>query len=297
MEFDAAGAKLIEQALKVADLSIYEEDKIWSRYSNDKVDIGEELMTVIRSLHKALPPARPMRALSVGSSAEPQFRTLETAFRRGLYLLDNHKEALDIVHERIHRQHTEHVSTLLADYTKIFTDPAKTRRFLRSRLGGQRVDLITFHHSLYYCKEPLWERIFENLYRDVLAPRGAVHVVLMASESDDARTTTWLYNHFAGRFCGHFNDQDLRRFAGRLKANPLFRSARISLKTNRVVFFVDDFEKFMAVVWMILLYPNVHHYRPEQRREITELVFRKFWSRKRPLLQAQDHLKICRGMD
>jgi hypothetical protein len=48
-----------------------QQDKIWSRYSRDKVDIGETLAQVLRTLSKALPLGRPLRALSVGSSTEP----------------------------------------------------------------------------------------------------------------------------------------------------------------------------------------------------------------------------------
>ena len=73
------------------------QDKIWSRHSHDKVDIGETLAKVLRTLGKALPLARPIRALSIGSSNEPQFRILQTAFQGGLYLLDIEKEALAAV--------------------------------------------------------------------------------------------------------------------------------------------------------------------------------------------------------
>ena len=55
------------------------------------------------------------------------------------------------------------------------------------------------------------------------------------------------------------------------------------------------FERFMSVVWMILLYPNVHEYTLEQREEITEFVYRTLWSRKKPLVQVQDHVVVYRG--
>lgn len=92
--------KLIEAGVRVGDLQMAAEDKIWSRYSNDKVDIGEQLARVLRLLHKAFPLAPPLRALSIGSSAEPQFRLLQTAFAGGLYLLDIEQTALDVVRER-----------------------------------------------------------------------------------------------------------------------------------------------------------------------------------------------------
>jgi len=33
--------QLIEQGIKVANSKMFEEDKVWSYYSNDKVDVGE----------------------------------------------------------------------------------------------------------------------------------------------------------------------------------------------------------------------------------------------------------------
>jgi hypothetical protein len=61
-----------------------DDNYIWSRYSNDKTDIGEHLASVIRTLSAALPLNRKLRALSIGLSSEPQFRILET----GVHLLD-----------------------------------------------------------------------------------------------------------------------------------------------------------------------------------------------------------------
>ena len=275
---------------------MFEQDKIWSRYSRDKVDIGEELAKVIRVLDKALPLARLMRALSVGSSDEPQFRILETAFRGGLYLLDIDNSALDIVRERLRRQHTGHVSCICTDYKKIFNDAQKTRDFLKARLAAGRLDLVTLHHSMYYCRECDWEAIIENLFKFILARQGAIHAVLMASKSDNEYSTTWLYNHFAGKFCGCINDQDLKEFKKSLSMNPFFKGAQVFLKTHAVSFFVDDFAKFMSVIWMILLYPNVHKYTLKQREEITEFVYRRFWLKKQPLVQLQDHLIIYKGI-
>lgn len=59
---------------------------------------------------------------------------------------------------------------------------------------------------------------------------------------------------------------------------------------------MDDFRALMSVVWMILLYPNVHRYTAAERREITELVYRRMFPRRKPLLQNQDHLVIYRGL-
>ncbi len=122
--------KMIEAGLKAGCLKLNQQDKIWSRYSNDKVDIGEELAGVIRVLSKELPLSCKIRALSIGSSAEPQFRILETAFSGGLYLLDIEKEALDIVDERLKRQGTGHVTAINGDYNKIFLDTEETKGFL-----------------------------------------------------------------------------------------------------------------------------------------------------------------------
>ena len=293
---DLTNKRVIEQGLAAANFTMYKEDRIWSRYSSDKVDIGEELARVIRTLNKAVPLQKKMRALSIGSSAEPQFRILETAFRGGLYLLDKEKHALDIVKERIRRQHTDHVRTIRADYKRFFLEAGNTRTFFESRLDARKTELITLHHSLYYCEKSLWETIIRNLYREVLAPKGAIHIVLMASKSRDEYTTTWLYNHFVGKYFGLHNDQDLRRFKKDIYRSHSFAGAQILLKTNRVRFFVDDFEKFMATVWMVLLYPNVHNYSLKQKEEITEFVYKKFWKSKRPLIQMQDHLAIYRGI-
>lgn len=288
--------KMIETGIRVGDSKVFEEDKIWSRYSHDKVDIGEQLAKVIRTLSKAFPLTLPLRALSVGSSDEPQFRILETAFRGGLYLLDIEKEALDIVKERIHRQHTDHVKTILGDFDKIFLNSKNTASFLKAQLNSQKVNLITLHHSMYYCQQSKWHVLFENMYRHILASKAAIHAVLMVAESDDDSTTTWLYNNFVGKNFGCYNDQNLRRFKKELEKNPLFSNTQILLKSTHVHFFVDDFKKFMAVVWMILLYPEVHRYTLKQREEITGFIYKKFWLKKRPLVQAQDHLVIYRGI-
>ena len=288
--------KLFERGLRVADSQMFHEDKIWSRYSDDKVDIGETLAKIIRTLNKSFPLYKRIAALSIGSSNEPQFRILETFCRGGLYLLDIEKEALDIVQERIRRQRTTHVKTILADYDKCFFDCGNCSTSLNRCLDGNRINLIALHHSMYYCREGEWHKLFSNLYRQVLAPVGVIHAVLMASDALDRQTTTWLYNHFVGKFFGLRNGQDLHKFKGELKKCALYNKAQILYKKSRVHFFVDDFEQFMAVVWMILLYPNVHHYSLKQREEITEFIYKSFWRKKRPLCQIQDHLAVYRGI-
>ena len=103
----------------------------------------------------------------------------------------------------------------------------------------------------------------------------------MSSSADNPATTTWLYNHFAGKFFGHRNDQDLRAFGCGLRQDRRFARAEILAKTDRARFFVDDFRALMSVVWMVLLYPNVHRYTAAERK---------------PLLQDQDHVVIHRGL-
>ena len=129
---------IIERGIKIADSKMFEEDKIWSHYSNDKVDVGEELAMVIRTIFKAFPLRKAISALSIGSSNEPQFRLLQSSFRDGLYLLDVEKEALDIVQERIHRQHIKHVKTIPCDYSKIFLILRKQPFSSKQNLKGRR---------------------------------------------------------------------------------------------------------------------------------------------------------------
>jgi hypothetical protein len=45
----------------------------------------------------------------------------------------------------------------------------------------------------------------------------------------------------------------------------------------------------MKVIWMILLYPDVHVYNDMQKEEIVSFVHDAFRSRKQPLLQEQYH--------
>jgi hypothetical protein len=288
--------KLIRLGMRIADSNICDEDRIWSRYSNDKVNIGIGLARIIRVLNKVFPLNKSFRALSIGSSAEPQFRILDTAFRGGLYLLDIDEKALDIVRERIDRQCASHVSVVYGNYKEIFLSQKNTQNFVKDILLGKKVELITLHHSLYYSRESEWEQIFENLYRYVLAPKGAMHTVLMSAKSNRRDTSTWLYNHFANKFCGCHNNQDLYVFCNQLKNNTYFRDAEILIKTDHVRFCVNDFSKLMAVVWMILLYPDVHKYTKKQREEITRFICKNFWKPSKPLIQAQDHMAIYRGI-
>ena len=155
--------------LRAARTQMFRQDKVWSRYSNDKVDIAHHLARVLRVLAKSLPLERPLRALSIGSSNEPQFRILESAFRGGLYLLDIEAEALNVVRERIRRQATDHVYPIRGDYRMLLGDRRRALRFRARALGGHRMTLVTLHHSLYYSPEASWLPLVTALYRDILA--------------------------------------------------------------------------------------------------------------------------------
>jgi len=294
-------AQLRRIALGAGQSRMYQQDKVWSRYSSDKVDIAATLGGVLRTLCHALPLRAKLNALSIGSSNEPQFRILASLCQDGLYLLDIEEAALEVVAERIARQKTGHVALIRGDYGKLLADDASTRRFRTRALGGRRMALVTLHHSLYYAPRAAWRGIVDRIWTHLLArptgdgPGAAIHAVLMANHSDDPASTTWLYQHFAGRFFGTRNDQDLRAFAGELRRDAAYANAQVRAKSTLVDFFVDDFARFMSVVWMILLYPNVHDYTLEQRIEITEHVYRHLWSRKKPLVQVQDHVVVYRG--
>src|SRR5262245_54750370 len=233
--------------LRASSGHMYAQDKIWSRYSNDKIDIARMLARVLRTLHKALPLDQPITALSIGSSNGPQFRILESACRGGLYLLDIEDAALRVVEERSERQQTPHVKTIRGDYRDVLRNTQSVRQFRERELDGQHMTLITLHHSLYYSSQTIWHPLFMDLYQELLSPiaadgpSAAIHAVLMASQSSDPTSTTWLYNHFAEKFFNSRNDQDLLACAVELQADTRFADARILTESNQVQFFTDDF--------------------------------------------------------
>ena len=294
MNSESAKNSLIKEGICAGEIDMYDEDNTWSQYSSDKVDIAEELMCVIRNIYRMIPAERLLNALSIGSGSEPQFEILEAAFRGGLYLLDIDSIPLSVIDKRIKSHWIDHVTTIQADYTKVLINNADAEQFLRKELGGSRQDLITLHHSLYYSSESDWTGLFRNLWETILAEQGAIHAVMMSSECGEPDSTTWLYNHFAGKFFGCRNDQDLASFGKTLHNTTGFEKAEIRIETHRVKFFTDDFEKFMEVIWMILLYPNVHDYTHDQRKEITEYVYSSFYKPRKPLIQMQDHLVVTR---
>ncbi len=289
---ELAEQELVEIGLEAAETPLREQVKIWARHTNEKSDVAAELMTVFRQLYSVIAPEKPVKILSIGSSDEPQFRLLNAASQGGLWLYDADRQALATVNERLGRQMLDNVQLIPGDYLTDFATQERARRTKQNRLGGNRFDLITLHHSLYYCDAKEWPCLVSSIYKELLEPYGALHLVLMSSSDTRTHTTTWLYNRFAEKFFGHRNDQDLTALEPVLARAPAFDTARFTRRTNAVTFKTDDFQSFMAVVWMIMLYPDGHAYSHEQRREITEFVIEEFWNPRRPLTQVQDYLTI-----
>ncbi|MEX3008312.1 class I SAM-dependent methyltransferase [Hoeflea sp. TYP-13] len=287
--------KLIERGLEVAESQIFRQNKIWARHTDEKADVAASLMKTIRTLHKAAPREKELSALAIGSADEPQFRLLEAAFKKGLWLYDIDGTALAIVAERLQRQMIEGVSLVSGDYTVDLADPQTAMRTLSSKLGGRPFDLVTLHHCLYYSSAAIWPVLVEALYDRVLAPGGAMHFALMSARETREGTTTRLYHHFSRMFFGAQTNQDLLLLKDELKVHPVFRKADISSETHEVTFWVDDFEKYMAVVWMVMLYPHGHRYTLDQRTQIIEFVIENFWRPRRPLIQAQDYLTVFKS--
>src|SRR5262245_18899435 len=102
--------------MRAAAAPMMRQDKIWSRYSNDKVDVGHGMVEAIRSLMRGMPSERHVAALSLGSSTEPHFRTLESMFRGGLWLVDVEHVALEQIREWLARQNIQNVHPVLGDY-------------------------------------------------------------------------------------------------------------------------------------------------------------------------------------
>ena len=262
--------ELIQKGMAAGDVDMNEENAIWCQHSSDKIDIAQVLMNLVRQNFGLSSTGNDLRALSIGSGSEPQFQILESAFRGELYLLDIDPHPLSIIKARIKNLSIDHVQTVEVDYNKTLIHEIDAKNFKKNILDGKRLDLIVLHHSLYYCSASVWEEFFNTLKDILLSEKGAIHAVMMSSRCEDKDSTTWLYNHFAGKFFGVHNDQDLRAFGEKLGHNPVFQNTHIHQETHKVKFFINDFEKFMAVIWMILLYPNVHDYTADQKKEITQ---------------------------
>jgi hypothetical protein len=286
--------------MRAAESPMVRQDKIWARYSGDKVDVAHGLSDVIRALVGASNTCRPLRAVSAGSSSEPQFRILESMFRGGLWLVDIEQQAMDIIRERNRRQHISHVHPIQGDYLSLFGDEDSAMRFTRDVLTGQRADLITLHHSMYYAPRSAWTDLIWSLYSQVLMrgddkadeTGGAIHAVLSSSHAENPKSANWFYNHFADKYFGMRNTQDLPEFAEELRKDPRFSDALIQTRTSHYRFWCDDFGELMHGVWMILLHPNVHRFDEVQQREVIEYVYENVYMPQHPLMQQQDHLYI-----
>jgi len=73
-----------------------------------------------------------------------------------------------------------------------------------------------------------------------------------------------------------------------------FYVTRVPLPPREVL--VDPFTREAEAKCSIRLYPNVHRYTAVQRRETTEHVYRRLFSRRKPLFQDQDHVVSYRGL-
>jgi hypothetical protein len=290
----------MELGLRAASRDGYQQARIWACHSNDKVDVGDTLTTTLRTLNKALPLESPLTALSIGSSTEPQFRILQSACQGGLYLLEQDEAALLQVQKRIDRQRIRHVGLIRGDYRELLRDEHAVRLFRYRRLHGQHMSLVLLHHSLYYSRREIWNDLLANLYLHLLPPEfdtgvsGAIHAVMMSTRSHEPLSAMWLYHHFARRF-DHRNDQDLQVCAAQLREDARLTDAQVLTKSTRIEFFADDFERYMAGVWMVLLHPDGQRFSEDQQHEVIEWIYENLWSRGRPLVQTQDHLVIYRG--
>ena len=251
--------------LRAARTQMYVQDKVWSRYSNDKVDIAHHLAAVIRRLVKSLPLGRPLRALSIGSSNEPQFRILESAFRGGLYLLDIEEAALDVVDERIARQATDHVHPFAATTGRCSATRAAP---IASAARGSAAAACSSSRCTTRCttatKHPGCRCWAGSSRRSSPAaadgadggdPRRADGESVARSPLDDVALQP-LRRHvlrraerpgsapFRPRACAAIR---VCRRRGRRGAQPRAVAHR-------------DFEAFMGVIWMILLHPTVHRF-------------------------------------
>lgn len=283
---------LIERGLRAAEFNIFEQNRVWARFSNEKPDVAASLMRTIRVLHARMTDDRELSALSIGAGNEPQFRVLQAAFQRGLWLYDIDGAALATIQERQVRQQLNRVHLIQGDYRGDFRNNAVARQTLEAILDGQKQDLITLHHCLYYSQAREWPALVRALFDEVLQPAGAIHMVMMSAREKSPYSTTWLYNHFAGKFFGSSTDQDLLGLRNELVKEMGPGECEITSETRQVQCWVDDFDLFMSVVWMILLYPQGHDYTLDQRVEITEFVIEHFWVPKRPLVQTQDYVTL-----
>jgi len=282
---------LHDAGLVSAGFPIELQNEIWSRRSGDKADIARQTGRVFASLYARLGARDDLRVLSLGCGIEPQLAIYQ-ALAREIFLLDIDQGSLDHLRQNAAEHFCNNIHVIRQDFTG-FLDEGFTRSFC-GKLADKPAEAVFLHHSLYYLPQCDWLCLLRNIYTHLLAPGGSIHCVLMSSRCADPQSTTWLYNHFAGAFCQHKNDQDLLLFAQEVPGAAGFSGAQISASSSRVRFHGKDFSELMAVVWMILLYPQVHQYTAEQMAQIICHIYRHFFVSGVPLLQEQDHLVITR---
>lgn len=284
---------IYEAGLASAGYPIELQDGIWVRHSDDKIDIARQTGKVFAAIFARLGIRDDLRTLSLGCGIEPQLALFQ-ALSSEIFLLDIEHAALETIKKNTQERFCNNVHPIHQDFTA-FLDEDFARTFCREQLAGP-LDTIFLHHSLYYLPQADWQRLLTNLYTHLLNPGGCIHGVLMSSRCENVLSTTWLYNHFAGEFCNHKNDQDLLLFAQQLQQTTAFCAAQIATTTAQIQFKTGDFSELMSVIWMILLYPQVHSYTGGQMTQIIGHVYEKFFMTAQPLLQEQDHLVITKPM-
>lgn len=282
---------LMEAGLSSAGFAIDLQDEIWSMHSNDKIDIARQTGRVFADLFARLGARDDLRVMSLGCGIEPQLQVYQ-ALAAQIFLIDIDQNAIGDIRQKARQRFCQNINAIQQDFSG-FLDPEFFATFCQKAVK-KPLEAVFLHHSLYYLPQRDWHRLIGNIYTHLLCPGGSIHCVLMSSRCVDPQSTTWLYNHFAGRFCGHTNDQDLLAFEHELSALPACAGARMQTQTTRVQFKATDFSELMAVIWMILLYPQVHDYSDAQMREIVTHIYRRFFLPAVPLMQEQDHLVITK---
>ena len=149
-----SAAERAEMGLRAASGHMYQQDKIWSRYSDDKVDIAGMLARVLRTLSKALPLDRPLTALSIGSSNEP-LMPIDYAIGVGTFVPNNaviiHEDAVALMARVMKERGIAHTTSecTLRGFTcsQVRVDPkvATPAEILRARkfATGHQVEGLT----------------------------------------------------------------------------------------------------------------------------------------------------------
>lgn len=284
---------LLADGLASAEVSLREQVKTWEHYTDEKADVARSLMHCVKSILPQMPVNHAFRTLSIGSSEEPQLKLLHALSDGGLWLYDKDPDALDAVDAIVRRHMLNNVNLEVGDYLNDFRSGEAARETIASKFNGVQFDLITLHHSLYYCEPAIWPELLSRLNTYALSKPGALHVALMSSSTDQPYTTTWLYNRFARKFFGVSSEQNLLKLPEQMQKTAQDLSFSTSSSATR--FRPTSFRELMAVVWMIMLYPDIHEYDLEQRMEITEFVFDEFWQPRRDLVQIQDYLTATKS--